>query len=458
MSKILVVDDDPEMAAVLAESLARHGHETVTRTSGREGLSLLEGEDVDVVVTDLRMKEMTGVELCGRIRANRPDIPVVVITAFGSMEAAIEAIRAGAYDFLTKPFDPGALAVVLDRALEHRRLQREVRRLREEIDRSRPVPGLIGESSALRGVSDLVHRLSGSDVSVLITGDSGTGKEVIARALHATGRHNGGPFVAINCAALPEALLESELFGHAKGAFTDARTARPGLFVQASSGTLLLDEIGEMPLGLQARLLRALQERTIRPVGADTEIRVDTRLVCATNRDLETAVEERRFREDLFFRINVVQIHLPPLRARGNDVLLLAQHFLMQCAGRAGKPIKGLSSATAEKLLAYAWPGNVRELQNVIERAVALTRFEEITVDDLPEKIRRHKRSQVHFEGSDPPELVPLEEVERRYILRVMETLGGSRTQAARVLGIDRKTLYRKLEAWGYQDPPPRVE
>jgi two-component system response regulator AtoC len=447
--RILLVDDDPAMTEALAQALPQKGYEATTRGSADEALQLLESEDFDVVVTDLHMKGMNGLELCARIVANRPDIPVVVITAFGSLESAIEAIRAGAYDFVTKPFETKTLTLALDRAVQHRTLRHEVRRLREQIDRARPVPDLIGESAALRPVRDLIDRLGDSDASVLVTGESGTGKEVVARALHNTGRRRTGAFIAVNCAALPEALLESELFGHTRGAFTDAKAPRTGLFVQAHGGTLFLDEIGDMPASLQVKLLRALQERRIRPIGADSETPVDVRLVCATNRDLETAIEERRFREDLYFRINVVQVALPPLRVRGNDILLLAQTFLGRFATQAQKSVQGLSPAAAEKLMAYPWPGNVRELQNAIERAVALTRFEEISADDLPDRIRNYRASQLLVEGQDPSELVPLEEVERRYVLRVLEAMGGRRSDAARVLGIDRKTLYRKLELWG---------
>jgi DNA-binding NtrC family response regulator len=447
--RILLVDDDPAMTEALAQALPQKGYEATTRGSADEALQLLEGEDFDVVVTDLHMKGMNGLELCARVVANRPDIPVVVITAFGSLESAIEAIRAGAYDFVTKPFETKTLTLALDRAVQHRTLRHEVRRLREQIDRARPVPDLIGDSAALRPVRDLIDRLGDSDASVLVTGESGTGKEVVARALHNTGRRRTGAFIAVNCAALPEALLESELFGHTRGAFTDARTPRTGLFVQAHGGTLFLDEIGDMPASLQVKLLRALQERRIRPIGAESETPIDVRLVCATNRDLETAIEERRFREDLFFRINVVQVALPPLRVRGNDILLLTQTFLGRFAIQAQKSVQGISPAAAEKLMAYPWPGNVRELQNAVERAVALTRFEEIAVDDLPDRIRNYQPSQLLVEGQDPSELVPLEEVERRYVLRVLEALGGRRSDAAKVLGIDRKTLYRKLELWG---------
>jgi two-component system response regulator HydG len=277
---------------------------------------------------------------------------------------------------------------------------------------------------------------------------------VVANALHRRGKRRNGPFVAINCAAMPEALLESELFGHARGAFTDARTARTGLFVEADGGTLLLDEIGDLPLALQPKLLRALQERVVRPVGGSEEIPFDVRLIATTHRDLDTAVEEGRFREDLYFRINVIHIAIPPLRARGTDVLLLAQHFLAHYAAQTGKRVTGLSPAAAERLMAYGWPGNVRELRNCIERAVALTQYEQIVVDDLPEKIQAYRRSHVLVASDDPPELVSLEEVERRYVSRVMEAVGGNKTLAAQVLGIGRKTLYRKLEQFGAADEP----
>ncbi len=453
--RILVVDDDDAMGALLVASLPKRGYQTRAVTSAEQALALLAEEDFDAVVADLNMKGMNGLQLCSRIVASRPDVPVIVITAFGSLETAIEAIRAGAYDFLTKPFDTRSLAVALDRAVAHRTLGQEVRRLRARIDHERPLHELSGDSPAMQPIRDLIVRLADSEASVLVTGESGTGKEIVSRALHTTSRRAHGPFVAVHCAALPETLLESELFGHTKGAFTDAKAPRTGLFVQANGGTLFLDEIGDMPMSLQVKLLRALQERTIRPVGANSETPIDVRLVCATNRDLLTAIEEKRFREDLFFRINVIEVALPPLRVRGNDVLLLAQQFLREFARQERRTITSISSAAAEKLLAYSWPGNVRELQNVIERAVALAGSEEITIDDLPDNIRQYRRDDVMAEGADPSELVPLEQVERRYILRVLEAVGDSRTQAARILGIDRKTLYRKLELWGYQASDP---
>jgi DNA-binding NtrC family response regulator len=443
--RVLVVEDEREMRALLEKGLARRGFVPSVHASADEAFALLETEDFDTVLTDLRMPGMDGLALCERIVLNRPDIPVVVVTAFGSLETAVAAIRAGAYDFVTKPVDLDALVLVLERAVRHRALRDEVRRLRRALGDVSAEGGVVGESPALRRVYELIDRVADSDASVLVTGESGTGKEVAARALHARSRRHAGPFVAINCAAMPESLLESELFGHAKGAFTDAKAARTGLFIKASGGTLFLDEVGEMPLTLQPKLLRALQERTVRPVGGDTEVPFDARIVAATNRDLELAVEEGRFREDLYYRLNVIGLELPPLRARGNDVLLLAQRFLEHFAARSGKRVVGLTPAAAQRLLAYSWPGNVRELQNCIERAVALTSYEQLTVEDLPERIRDYRATSPHAQGNDLSELVSLEEMERRYIQRVLDTVGGSRTLASRILGVDRKTLYRKL-------------
>ena len=447
--RVLLVDDDRALCEWVALGLATSGFEIEWRTSPDEALTAAASEDYDAIVTDLNMGAMSGLDLCERILHQRADVPVIVITAFGSMDTAISAMRAGAYDFLTKPFDVEALRLALVRATQHRRLRDEVKRLRLAADREIGFGELLGESNAMRRVQDLLARIADSDSTVLITGESGTGKEVVARALHRHGRRAAGPFVAINCAAMPEPLLESELFGHARGAFTDARTARTGLFVEASGGTLFRDEIGELPLGLQPKLLRALQERVVRPIGGAREVPFDVRLVVATNRDLEAAIAEKRFREDLYFRVNVLHVELPPLRARGADALLLAQHFLRQFADKAGRPLEGISPAAAERLLAYDWPGNVRELMNCIERAVALARFDELAVDDLPEKIRRHRASHVLVTGDDPTELVPLEEVERRYILRVLQAVSNNKRLAARVLGVDRKTLYRKLERYG---------
>jgi len=448
-SRVLIIDDDQSMCELIDESLSRKGFETEWRTSADEGFRLLDGHEFDAVLTDLNMRDMNGLELCERIVSSRPDLPVVVVTAFGSMETAVGAIRAGAYDFITKPVEMDALALVVERAVQHRSLKEEVKRLREAVDATRQFGDMIGSSTAMRKVNELVTRVADSDANVLITGESGTGKELVAKALHARSARSSGPFVAVNCAAVPETLLESELFGHAKGAFTDARQSRTGLFVQASGGTLFLDEVAELPLGMQPKLLRSLQERKVRPVGGNSEVPFDARLVTATNRDLETEVSEKKFREDLYYRINVVRVEVPPLRARGNDVLLLAQHFIERAASRANKNVVGLVSAAAEKLLGYEWPGNVRELENCMERAVALTRFDQITVEDLPEKIRDYQSSHMVVASDDPSDLLNMNEVERRYIQRVLKAVAGNKTQAAKLLGFDRRTLYRKLDRYG---------
>ena len=447
--RILIVDDERSMCDLLETDLRLRDFAPQCFTSAAEAYEASCREEFEAVLTDLRMPGMDGLQFCSRLMANRPDVPVIVMTAFGNLESAIAAIRAGAYDFVTKPIEMELLAVILRRAVERRQLQQQIRALRETVERASRFEDLIGQSLPMLKLYDQLAQIADSEASVLIMGESGTGKEVVARGLHQHGRRREKPFVAVNVAALPDTLLESELFGHVKGAFTDARNDRKGLFVQAEGGTLFLDEIGEMPLATQPKLLRALEEGKVRPIGSEKEVAVDVRVVAATNRDLETAVEEGRFRKDLYYRIDVIQIDLPPLRARGTDTLLLAQRFIELYAARAKKQVEGLSTGAAEKLLAYSWPGNVRELRNVIERAVALTRLDKLTVEDLPEKVRDFRSSQVVIGGSDPGELVPLEEVERRYILHVLECVNGNRTLAAKKLGLDRKTLYRKLRQYG---------
>ena len=446
--RVLIVDDERSMCEMLETDLKLRDFDVVWFTSAEEGFQAVLEQPIDTVLTDLKMPGIDGLEFCRRIVENRPDIPVVVMTAFGSLETAVAAIRAGAYDFVTKPVEMDLLALTLRRATSHRELQEKVKVLSQAADRANRFEDLIGASPAMQKLYDQLARIADTETSILITGESGTGKELVARSLHARSRRSEKPFVPVNCAALPDTLLESELFGHAKGAFTDARSDRKGLFAQAEGGTLFLDEIGEMPLTMQPKLLRALEESKVRPVGSDQEVPFDVRIVTATNRDLETAVEESRFREDLFFRINVIQLDMPPLRSRGTDVLLLAQNFLRLFAARADKAVEGLSDPVAEKLLNYSWPGNVRELRNVIERAVALTRFNRLAVEDLPEKIREYRSSQVFIGGEDPSELVPIEEVERRYIAHVLRSVDGNKTLAARILGLDRKTLYRKLQQY----------
>ncbi len=451
--KVLVVDDDTELGALLSLQLRRRGFEPSIVTSGDAALARLAQQPPDVLVTDVNLVGMSGLELCGRVAQRFPDLPVVVITAHGSIERAVTAIRAGAYDFITKPLDFDALALTLERAVRLHALREEVSRLRRTVDQTRRFEDLLGTSAPMRELYALLERVASSDISVLITGESGTGKELVARAIHQRSRRKDGPLVAINCSALPEQLLESELFGHVKGAFTDARAARPGLFVEAHGGTLLLDEVGELPLALQPKLLRALQERKVRPVGGSTEVPIDVRVVSATNVDLEEAIGQKRFRQDLYFRLNVVHVPLPPLRERGGDVLLLAQRFLEQAAALCDKKVTGLAPDVAERLLAWPWPGNVRELQNCIERAVALTPEETLSVRDLPERMRQPRAAAALGLG-DAGGFLPLAEVEKRHILAVLEALGGNKSGAAAVLGLDRRTLYRKLAE--YRADPSR--
>ena len=434
------------MCELMRHGLAKRDFKVVAATSAEAALQELVENEFEVVVTDVQLGSMSGIELCQRIASSRPDVPVIVITAHGNMDIAIQAIRAGAYDFINKPVKLDVLGLTLGRAVRHHELSEEVKRLRDQMDIGRRTASLVGESPRMRKVYDLITQVAASDATVLVTGESGTGKELVAKAIHDSSERAGEPFVAINCAAMPATLLESELFGHVKGAFTDAKRSRQGLFVQANGGTLFLDEIGEMPLEMQAKLLRVLQERRVRPVGGETELPFDTRIVAATNRDLETEVEAKRFREDLYYRVNVVRIDVPPLRSRGNDILLLAQFFISKYAGENRKSVEGISGLAAQKLLDYEWPGNVRELENSMERAVTLTKIENITVEDLPEKVREYQSSKLVISGDDPDDMPCLEEVERRYIRRVLKATGGNKTHAARVLGLDRRTLYRKID------------
>jgi two-component system, NtrC family, response regulator AtoC len=443
--RVLVVDDDKSMLELSSERLRKRQFEVITAQSAAEARLGFDAAEPDVVVTDLNMPGQSGIQFCEWVVTNRSDIPVIVITAFGSLDTAIAAIRAGAYDFIPKPFEIDVLSIALERALKHRELRHEVKRLRYLLDATRGMGELIGESPVMQELKELIARVAQSQASVLVTGESGTGKEVVARLLHQRGPRADKPFMALNCAAMPEHLLESELFGHVRGAFTDARADKVGLFVQANHGTLFLDEIGDMPLSLQPKLLRVLEERKVRPVGGSKEVPVDLRLISATHRDLEDAIVQGQFREDLYFRLNVIQLALPPLRARGSDVLLIAQGFVQTFAKQSGKQVVGLTPEAAERLASYAWPGNVRELRNAIERAVALTRHENITVDDLPERIRAYKVSHVLVATDDPEELVNLAEVEKRYIARVLGAVGGNKSSASKILGIDRTTLYKKL-------------
>ena len=444
---ILVVDDDVDTATLVRDALRKRGFDAHAIHSAEECLAQLRTRPADVVVTDVNMAPISGIELCQRVAHDYPDTLSIVITGETGIETAIAAIRAGAYDYITKPVKVDALAIAVSRALEHLSLRRELKVLRSAGAGSMPGHRIAGASPAIRATLDMIDRVAGSDATVLITGESGTGKELVARALHDLSPRKDQPFVAINCAAMPAPLLESELFGHVRGAFTDAKQARQGLFAQAGGGTIFLDEIGEMAMEMQVKLLRVLQERRIRPVGGDEEVAIHARVVTATNRDLEVEVEEKRFREDLYYRINVVPISVPPLRARSTDILLLAQYFLTRIATQLKKPVEGISGAAARRLLAYDWPGNVRELENCMERAVALCRFTQITIDDLPTTLTEHSASTLLMPTASPLELITIDEMTRRYVRQVMIAAGGNKTHAARLLGIDRRSLYRRLEA-----------
>ena len=446
---VLVVDDDPALCRLLSTFLVHSRFRVQVRNSAEAALLSIDEDPPDIVLTDLQMGGgQSGTQLCAQLHEKYPELPVMVMTAFASVEAAVEAMRAGAEDFVTKPIRLDALELRLEKLLQKRALQRELKQLRRAVGEAQRFEELLGQSPPMQRLYAMLEQVAGSNASLLITGESGTGKELVARAVHQRGRRAGGPFLAVNCAALPAPILESELFGHAKGAFTDAHAERRGLLAQASGGTLFLDEIGELPLQMQPKLLRALQEKRVRPVGSNQELPFDARVITATNRDLEVAVSEGKFREDLFFRLNVIHVELPPLRARGSDVLLLAQHFVQQFAVQAQKNVRSLSNAAAEKLLAYGWPGNVRELQNCIERAVTLTSNEELAVEDLPDRIRRFRSTELFAPGAAASTLTTLEEVERRYILLVLDAVGGNKTLAATKLGLDRKTLYRKLDQY----------
>ncbi len=450
-ARVLLVDDDPVLLRVVGGVLSQAGYLLSSARAAEDAWLTVQREEIDVVLTDLQLEGESGLELCRRVGRDFPDLPVILVTGASRLESAVAALRAGAYDFVTKPVEPESLLLAVGRAAEHRRVVREVARLKTPPPPDAGLDDLQGDSPAMRDVYDLIARVAETDATVLVTGESGTGKELAAHALHQRSARRAGPFVAVNCAALTETLLESELFGHAKGAFTDAARAHTGLFARANAGTLFLDEIGDMPLTTQVKVLRALQERKVRPVGTTDEVPFDVRLISATHQDLEAMVEEGRFRRDLYFRVDVVRLEMPPLRAREGDVLLLARRLLDRQAARMNKPVTEISPAAAAALLAYDWPGNVRELVNCIEHAVALCRLSHLTFEDLPEKIRRRagasRAPAATPRDGGPP--ITLAEVERQHVLAVLAACQGNRAQAARALGLDRTTLYRKLQRYG---------
>lgn len=445
-SRILVVDDDATACAVLAEVLIKAGYTVEMAGGGAEAVEKGQRLPVDLVLTDIQMANMDGMAVLKRFREFSPDTPIILLTAFGTIESAIKAIKSGAYDYVSKPFKKDEVLLTIHRALDQRRLLNENMRYRQEFLDRYQFSNIVGSSQAMIEVYKLVARVASGRSTVLLQGESGTGKELIARAIHYNGPRVNAPFVAVNCAALTESLLESELFGHEKGAFTGAVTVKRGFFEEADGGTILLDEVGDMSPALQAKLLRVLQEQEIRRVGGNQSIPVDVRVLTSTHRDLWSMVKQKQFREDLYYRLNVVTITLPPLRERREDIPMLAYHFMHTCAAANQKRVIGISPEAMLVLQQANWPGNVRELAHTIESAVVVTSHEIILPDDLPVTLRKSVPAAPASEFSD---LVTLQELEKRYLVRVLDETHGNKTEAARLLGIDRRTLYRMAERFG---------
>ncbi len=454
-ARILVVDDELSMQEFLEICFRREGYDVVTAGDVDTALALLDADEFDVVISDLQMPGRSGLELLHAVRETSPETAVILITAFATTETAITAMKEGAYDYVTKPFKVDEMRLVVEKALEKKLLSRENRRLRSELQSQLRHRDLIGTSPSMHRVYELVGQVAETKTNVLIAGESGTGKELVARAIHARSDRRDRPFVAINCGAIPENLLESELFGHVKGAFTGAVQGKEGLFETADGGTLFLDEVGELPPALQVKLLRVLQDRTIRRVGGTSDRRVDVRILAATNKLLEGEVAAGRFREDLYYRLNVIQISLPPLRDRLEDVPLLVQHFLEKYARELGKPICEVNEAAIRRLLGYAYPGNVRELENVVERAVALSRDGRIGEDALPPQLLRPAESlgadRIPTDGANLEELV--NEYERGLLREALRRSKGVKKRAAQILGVSFRSFRYRLEKLGLDTP-----
>jgi two-component system response regulator AtoC len=451
-ANILVVDDDAVARELLAEALKKEGYAVEAFASGEEVIARGRQGRVDLVLTDIRMGAVDGLTVLREFKRMSPDTAVVVLTSFGSLEGAIEAIKQVAYDYLAKPFKKEDIKLVVKRSLDHCQLVRENARFREELKSKDDWSPLVGSSTAMLEVYKLVARVTESKSTVLLQGESGTGKELIARAIHANGPRRDKPFIPVNCGALPDTLLESEMFGYEKGAFTGAVGNKIGLFESANGGTLFLDEIGEMGQALQVKLLRVMQDHEVRRVGSTTSAKVDVRIIAATNRDLEQLVKDGKFRDDLFYRLNVVRITLPSLVERREDIPMLVHHFLQKCAAGAAHAVRGVLPETMALLTQYRWPGNVRELENAIERAVSLSHGPLLTPDDLPASLRQTELSSKETAGAidhRDEACLTLEEVEKRHLVRVLKETKGNKVKAAKILGIDRRTLYRMAERFG---------
>ncbi len=449
LNTILVVDDDTAHRTMLHTLVGGWGYEILEADDGETAIRMVEERPYDLILMDVRMLKVSGLEALSAIKAINPAIPVVIMTAFSSVETAVAALKQGAHDYLTKPLDFDKLRLTIERAMEHTRLREENQRLRESLGRQFVRDRIIGQSPAVVALLDTVAQVAASEATVLVSGESGTGKELIAGAVHFNSPRREGPFVRLNCAAVTETLLESELFGHEKGAFTGAERRRDGRFAQADGGSLFLDEVSEMSLPMQAKLLRVLQEREITRVGGDEPLRVDVRLIAATNRHLPELIAAGRFREDLYYRLNVVALQVPPLRERREDIPLLAQHFLERFALKNRKTIKGLTPQAMDRLTRWSWPGNVRELMNAVERAVVLARGEYLAAGEFPGAAAAPPEDAPAEGRIEIPAAAPLEEVERVTILNTLEAAGGNKSETARRLGITRRTLHKKLKSYG---------
>ena len=445
--RILIVDDDPTHCRMLATILGAEGYETVSAQDGRTAIERVEAGFYDLILMDIRMTHVDGIQALERIKRLNPEIPVLMMTAYSSVSTAVQAMKSGAYDYLTKPLDIDELKMLVTKVLRHLKLEKENLFLKEQLGSRFDFANIIGRSPAMQKLLETVAMVAPTEATVLIQGESGTGKELIANAIHQNSPRKESPLIKINCAALPETLLESELFGHEKGAFTGAAIARKGRFQLAHHGTIFLDEIGEMPMALQTKILRVLQEREFEPVGSAKTIQVDTRIVTATNKNLLEEIKGNRFREDLYYRINVVSVTAPALRERREDIPLLADYFLKHYAEKNHRPVKGFTPKSMDLLMRYNWPGNVRELENVIERSVIMARGQSITAEELPNSLKTQEA------GMEPENArgsgKSLKEVEKEMILHTLEETGGNRTQCARILGISRRTLQLKLKEYG---------
>ena len=447
--RILVVDDDESLRWVTQAQLQQSGYEATAAASGREALDRMREDPPDLVITDLMMPGMSGLELLKRIRAEYPEVIVIMVTAFGAVDTAVEAMKAGAYDYLTKPVNVDELRLTVDRGLEHLGLREEIRNLRVSLDRKYGFESILGRSKPLLAVLDMASRAAQATSTVLIHGETGTGKELVAKAVHCNSRRKDKPFVTINCGAIPKDLLESELFGHMKGSFTGAFANQRGKVELADGGTLFLDEIGELPLELQVKVLRLIQQGEIEKLGAPGVSTVDVRIIAATHRNLPAMVEDGTFRQDLYYRLAVIPLELPALRERADDIAELAQHFFLEAKEKQGRSSLVLPASLLPYFSAYGWPGNVRELENAIERVVVLSRGDEITLDDLPDFLRRERPAAEELHFDLPPQGISLEAVEKELIVRALEKFHWNQTRAAQYLDISRKTLIYRMEKFG---------